>query len=195
MTVEIKQCDRDAAADVWRDYIDKTGEIIVERNMRKGGLDDGLPAIFARHRIAAEQRQSEPSGEDEGGAGAVRRYRRSLRRIAEGNLGKRTTRLLGRSPTTRCQNICVIRLINSKRRGMWGRSLNALQSILNAGTSPTSRPLSTSACAATASIAGVKGQPWGNISLMSFAPCQWGRNDHCNCFYCGQLRGCKEPGA
>jgi len=55
-TVEVSQSDRDAAADVWRDYIARTGEIIVERNMRKGGLDDGIPTIFARHRIEAEQR-------------------------------------------------------------------------------------------------------------------------------------------
>lgn len=48
----VEQRDRDAAADIWRDYIARTGEIIVERNMRAGGLDDGLPALLAKHRTA-----------------------------------------------------------------------------------------------------------------------------------------------
>ena len=52
--VEITQADREAAADVWRDYVARTGEIIVERNMRAGGLDEGLPCAFARHRLASQ---------------------------------------------------------------------------------------------------------------------------------------------
>lgn len=55
MSVEITQADREAAANIWRDYIAKTGEIIVERNMRSGGLGDGLPAILAKHRSTSTE--------------------------------------------------------------------------------------------------------------------------------------------
>jgi hypothetical protein len=49
----VTQADRDAAADIWRDYIARVGECIAERGMRAGQLDDGLPSLLARHRLAA----------------------------------------------------------------------------------------------------------------------------------------------
>jgi hypothetical protein len=58
-TSEVTQTDRDVAADIWRDYVARIGEVIVERNMRAGGLDDGLPAILARHRCTTEARIEE----------------------------------------------------------------------------------------------------------------------------------------
>lgn len=48
--VTVTQADRDAAADIWRDYVARVGECIAERGMRSGGLDDGLPTLLARHR-------------------------------------------------------------------------------------------------------------------------------------------------
>lgn len=52
---EIEQCDRDAAADIWRDYVAKIGECMVERQMRSGEMDEfsSLIHTVARHRIAA----------------------------------------------------------------------------------------------------------------------------------------------
>ena len=41
----VTQADRDTGADIWRDYIAKVGEVIVERQMRQGNLDGGLPAV------------------------------------------------------------------------------------------------------------------------------------------------------
>lgn len=43
----VSQRDREIAADIWRDYVAKVGEVIAERCMREGGLDDGLPSILA----------------------------------------------------------------------------------------------------------------------------------------------------
>lgn len=48
MASDVSQRAREAAADIWRDYVAKVGEVIVERCMREGGLDDGLPSILAR---------------------------------------------------------------------------------------------------------------------------------------------------
>lgn len=49
----VTQEDREAAADVWRDYIAKVGEVMVEKGIRDGSLDHGsLVQAFARHRIA-----------------------------------------------------------------------------------------------------------------------------------------------
>lgn len=47
---QITDSDREAAADIWRDYVARVGEIIVEKQMRQGGLDDGLPTRLAEHR-------------------------------------------------------------------------------------------------------------------------------------------------
>ena len=54
----IKQTDRDAAADMWRDYVAKPGECIVERQMRSGEMDEYSSMIqaFARH---SEQGEAE----------------------------------------------------------------------------------------------------------------------------------------
>lgn len=52
--VEVTQGDREAAADIWRDYVARVGEVMVEKGMRAGTLDEGLPNVLARHRIAAE---------------------------------------------------------------------------------------------------------------------------------------------
>lgn len=48
MASDVSQRAREVAADIWRDYVAKVGEVIVERCMREGGLDDGLPSILAR---------------------------------------------------------------------------------------------------------------------------------------------------
>lgn len=48
---QITDSDREAAADIWRDYVARVGEIIVEKQMRQGGLDYGLPTRLAEHRI------------------------------------------------------------------------------------------------------------------------------------------------
>ena len=50
----VSQRDREIAADIWRDYVAKVGEIIAERCMREGGLDDGLPSIVATYRAEIE---------------------------------------------------------------------------------------------------------------------------------------------
>ena len=47
---QITDSDREAAADIWRDYVARVGEIIVEKQMRQGGLDYGLPTRLAEHR-------------------------------------------------------------------------------------------------------------------------------------------------
>ena len=52
----VTQEDREIAADIWRDYIAKTGEVLVERHMRSGGLDDTLPSILAAYRINSIRR-------------------------------------------------------------------------------------------------------------------------------------------
>lgn len=48
---QITDSDREAAADIWRDYVARVGEIIVEKQMRQGGLDYGLPTRLAEHRV------------------------------------------------------------------------------------------------------------------------------------------------
>ena len=53
---KVEQVDREAAANIWRDYIARTGEVIVERGMRSGGLDDGLPTLLAAHRLTEPER-------------------------------------------------------------------------------------------------------------------------------------------
>lgn len=50
----VSQRDREVAADIWRDYVAKVGEVIVERCMREGGLDDGLPRTVATYRAEIE---------------------------------------------------------------------------------------------------------------------------------------------
>lgn len=51
--IDVTQSARDAAADVWHDYVAKIGECIVENSIRKGGMDESnLVQAFA----AAEQR-------------------------------------------------------------------------------------------------------------------------------------------
>jgi hypothetical protein len=53
---EVTQEDREAAADVWRDYVAKIGEIMVESAIRRGSQDDALLVqVFASHRIAARE--------------------------------------------------------------------------------------------------------------------------------------------
>ena len=55
--VEVIQSDRDAAADIWRDYVAKIGECLAETGIRSGGVDDGsLVQTIARHRQQAEAR-------------------------------------------------------------------------------------------------------------------------------------------
>ena len=52
--VEVTQADREAAADVWRDYIARIGEVMAEKAIRKGISDDTIIVqAFARHRITA----------------------------------------------------------------------------------------------------------------------------------------------
>lgn len=51
--VVVTEADRQTAANIWRDYVSKIGECMVERVMLEGKLDDGLPTILAQHRIAA----------------------------------------------------------------------------------------------------------------------------------------------
>lgn len=53
----VEQVDRDAAADIWRDYVAKIGECLAEKGIRSGGVDDGsLVQTIARHRQQAEAR-------------------------------------------------------------------------------------------------------------------------------------------
>lgn len=67
---QITDSDREAAADIWRDYVARVGEIIVEKQMRQGGLDDGLPTRLAEHRtqsttaMSAEIERSEKHRND-----------------------------------------------------------------------------------------------------------------------------------
>ena len=49
----VTQADRDVAADIWENYIARTGEVMTQRAMRDGKLDEGLPTILAAHRQAA----------------------------------------------------------------------------------------------------------------------------------------------
>lgn len=51
--VQVTQADREAAADIWRDYVARIGEVIAENVMRSGGMDDGLPTTLARHRLSS----------------------------------------------------------------------------------------------------------------------------------------------
>ena len=57
--IAVSQRAREMAADIWRDYVAKVGEVIVERCMRDGGLDEGLPSILARFEaeIRADERE------------------------------------------------------------------------------------------------------------------------------------------
>lgn len=67
---QITDSDREAAADIWRDYVARVGEIIVEKQMRQGGLDYGLPTRLAEHRtqsttaMSAEIERSEKHRND-----------------------------------------------------------------------------------------------------------------------------------
>jgi hypothetical protein len=54
----VTQADRDAAADIWRDYVAKVGEVIAERSIREGKMDFGLPSILAKHRLAHAKEQA-----------------------------------------------------------------------------------------------------------------------------------------
>ena len=60
---KVEQVDREAAANIWRDYIARTGEVIVERGMRSGGLDDGLPTLLAAHRLTEPERTAKAVAE------------------------------------------------------------------------------------------------------------------------------------
>lgn len=50
---EVAQADRELAADIWRDYVAKIGEVMVEKAIRKGTMDSSLPTLLARHRLAS----------------------------------------------------------------------------------------------------------------------------------------------
>ena len=53
---EVTQADRDAAADIWKNYIARVGEIMAEKAIREGASDDTMIVqAFARHRTAASQ--------------------------------------------------------------------------------------------------------------------------------------------
>jgi hypothetical protein len=60
-TMPVVQADRDEAADVWRDFVARPGECIVENNLRNGSMDEvsDLVQAFARHRIATETKSAE----------------------------------------------------------------------------------------------------------------------------------------
>lgn len=67
--IAVSQRAREMAADIWRDYAAKVGEVIVERCMRDGGLDEGLPSILARFEAeirADERERSAKVAEDHG---------------------------------------------------------------------------------------------------------------------------------
>lgn len=58
--VAVTQADRDAAGDIWRDFVARTGECITEKAIRSGGIDDGaLVQAFARHRLAGLEREAD----------------------------------------------------------------------------------------------------------------------------------------
>ena len=58
-TLKIEQCDRDAAGDIWRDYVGRVGECIAENAIRSGASDDTMIVqAFARHRIAERERNA-----------------------------------------------------------------------------------------------------------------------------------------
>lgn len=73
----VTDADREAAADMWRDYVAKPGECIVERQMRSGEMDDfsSLIHAFSHHRTTAEK-----SGYDRAIA-EVERLRAELQQI------------------------------------------------------------------------------------------------------------------
>lgn len=65
--VEVTQTDREAAANVWRDYVAKIGEVMAEKAIRNGGNDDtNIVQAFATHRhtstAASEARIAELEG-------------------------------------------------------------------------------------------------------------------------------------
>lgn len=57
--LEVSQADRDAAANIWRDYVARVGECIAEKAIREGASDcTMIVQAFARHRQATEARMS-----------------------------------------------------------------------------------------------------------------------------------------
>jgi len=68
---QITDSDREAAADIWRDYVARVGEIIVEKQMRQGGLDYGLPTRLAEHRIQSTAAMSAEIERLKGMAGKI----------------------------------------------------------------------------------------------------------------------------
>jgi len=65
--VEVTKEDREAAANVWRDYVAKIGEVMAEKAIRNGGNDDtNIVQAFATHRhtstAASEARIAELEG-------------------------------------------------------------------------------------------------------------------------------------
>ena len=66
--VPVLQEDREAAADVWRDFVAKIGECMAEKALRAGQMDDSLLVLaFARHRqsgVAEGLRQAAVIAED-----------------------------------------------------------------------------------------------------------------------------------
>ena len=74
--LKVTQADRDAAADVWRDYVARVGEVIVENAFRAGRSDDScLVQAFARHRTP-----------DPAVAGLVEALKGLIAAIEQGNL-------------------------------------------------------------------------------------------------------------
>ena len=56
LPVEVTQADRDAAANIWQDFVARPGECIVERALRRGDMDDSpLIERLARHRLTPRQ--------------------------------------------------------------------------------------------------------------------------------------------
>lgn len=57
--LEVSQADRDAAANIWRDYVARVGECIAEKAIREGASDcTMIVQAFARHRQATEARMA-----------------------------------------------------------------------------------------------------------------------------------------
>jgi len=53
---EVTDADREAAADIWRDFVARPGECIVEKQLRSGSMDDSALVQTIRNvRIAAER--------------------------------------------------------------------------------------------------------------------------------------------
>ena len=57
--MEVSDADREAAANIWRDFVARPGEIIAERALREGRMDDSnLIGTLARHRHQALSAQA-----------------------------------------------------------------------------------------------------------------------------------------